>query len=69
MSCTLKLIGSYLRRCLVVDSWQKVAMRRALIGRCHGDVARGHVATDVVVLMMMTTVSLTVMMYLRQGEL
>ena len=63
------MIGSYLRRCLVVDSRQKVAMRRALVGRCHGDVARGHVATDVVVLMMMTAVSLsTVMMYLGQGE-
>lgn len=63
------MIGSYLRRCLVVDSRQKVAMRRALVGRCHGDVARGHVATDVVVLMMMTAVSLSaVMMYLGQGE-
>ena len=64
------MIGSYLRRCLVVDSRQKVAMRCALIGRCHGDVARGHVATDVVVLMMMVTaVSLSaVMMYLGQGE-
>lgn len=65
------MIGNYLRGCLVVDSWQKVAMRRALIGRCHGDVARGHIATDVVVLMMMvSTVSVSaVMMYLGQGEL
>ena len=65
------MIGNYLRGCLVVDSWQKVAMRCALIGRCHGDVARGHVATDVVVLMMMvSTVSVSaVMMYLGQGEL
>ena len=65
------MIGSYLRRCLVVDSRQKVAMRCTLIGRCHGDVARGHVATDVVVLMMMVTTAVTfsaVMMYLRQGE-
>ncbi len=61
---------SYLRRCLVVDSWQEVAVRCALIGRCHGDVARGHVTTDVVVLMMVTTVAFsTVVMYLRQCEL
>ena len=25
-------------------------MRRALVGRCHGDVARGHVATDVIMM-------------------
>ena len=57
-------IISYLRRCLLVDGWQKVAMRRALVGCCHGDVARGHVATDVVLLMMVVTISFTVM-YLR----